>query len=576
MKRKLIVPIWILSISLAVTGCNGTSNKQPNTGNEQAQQNNTQTNETETAESKAETLKKEREALEAERKKALGEFYVPLPELGQEHEIKKVKARALYLTANVAGFDFDEKDIDYYADYIDALSGKSGKKVDNSRLGDVNKLEKALGICKATEVNALVIDIKNDDGLVAWNSDIEVVGQLKSNWNTPLKQYDKLMAYLDQNDIYKIARIVAFKDPYFAKANPDHAIQLKTGGVYKDRAGTSWVNPFDKYVWNYVVSIARESALRGFNEIQFDYVRFPDGASYYNPITEFPGRDNRDKDIAIEQFLTFARNELKPYNVNLSADVFGFITRSWDDKPEDIGQTWRKMANQTDYMCPMIYPSHYGPGLYGFDVPDQHPYEISRFAVMEAIERNASQKNPGRIRPWFQGFNAPWVKGYKDYDAKAISDQIVASMELGIEEYIIWNATCNYEPMSFFYQDRVNKKIRKTDEDVMARTPEAALTRYLTAEKNRRYSHIYLLTPIAKRQEDFDAFVASEEKTMPVLKKYEIVSISKDDSGAYVATVNGEYNSNEGVAKMQDAKFKIVLENDVYKVEKPELTWEKL
>ncbi len=576
MKRKFLVPLFIVSLSLVFAGCSIMSNETSSSGNESVQQDNTKEDSSIEAETTQETLLKEREALEVERKKTLGEFYVPLPELGKEPERKTVKARALYLTANVAGFDFEEKDIDYYVDYIRALSGESGKPADKSRMDDINKLEKALAICKATEVNALVIDIKNDDGLVAWNSDIEVVGQLKSNWNTPLKNYDKLMAYLNQNNIYKIARVVSFKDPYFAKTMPEHSIQLKTGGVYKDRAGTSWVNPFDKYVWQYIVAVSKESALRGFDEIQFDYVRFPDGAKTYNPITEFPGRDNRDKDIGIEEFLKFASKELEPYNVNLSADVFGFITRSWDDKPEDIGQTWRKMANQTDYMCPMIYPSHYGPGLYGFDVPDQHPYEVSRLAVMEAIERNAAQKNPGKIRPWFQGFNAPWVKGYKNYDAKAISDQIVASMELGVDEYIIWNATCNYEPMSFFYKERLNKNIRKSEEDVMNRTPEAALTRYFTAEKNRRYSHLYLLTPIANRQEDFDAFVLDVEKTMPVLKKYDILSIAKVENGEYVATVNGEYSSNEGTAKMQEAKFKIVLENDIYKVVKPELVWEKL
>lgn len=576
MKKNRLFPIVIFILSLAVTGCSVPSNKPLTPTKEETKQNETKINPSSQAETKQEALLKERELLEAKRKTQLGEFYVPLPKLGEEHKIKTVKAKTLYLTGNVAGFNFNEEDINYYAEYIQSISGESGKPADTSRMEEVNKLEKALAICKSTEVNALVIDIKNDDGLIVWNSDVDLVKKLNSNRVMPFKKYEKLMTYLSQNDIYSIARVVAFKDPYFAITKPEHAIQLKTGGVYKDKAGVSWVNPFDEYVWKYALAISQESALRGFNEVQFDYVRFPDNAKTYNPITEFPGRNNRDKDDVIEQFLQYAKKELEPYNVNVSADVFGFITRSWDDKPEDIGQTWRKIANPTDYICPMIYPSHYGTGLYGYDVPDQHPYEISRFALMEAIERNAAQTKPAIIRPWFQGFTAGWVKGNIDYDAKAISDQIVASMELGIDEYIIWNATCNYEPMSFFYHERMNKNVRKSEEDILSRTPEITLKEYLKAEKNGRYSQLYLLTPITQRQEAYDAFVLDIKKTLPVLKNYEIISILKSGDQEYVATVNGEYSSNKGTAAMKEAKFKIVLENDVFKVIKPELIWVNL
>ncbi len=419
-------------------------------------------------------LLKEREELENQRKIQLAEFYLPLQPLGQAPEMKTVKARALYLTANVAGSGFTEDNVSYYAAYIRSLSGESGLPADTSRLDEINKLEKALAICESTEVNALVIDIKNDDGLVTWASDIEAVGQVGSNWANPFMDYDELMDYLKKKDIYSIARVVAFKDPYFAGQMSEHAIQLQSGGAYQDDNGFAWVNPFDEYVWKYLVAISREAALRGFDEIQYDYVRFPDDAAHYNPITEFPGRNGRDKDEGIEDFLKYARAELAPYQVHVAADVFGFITRSWDDQPEDIGQTWRKIANQADYICPMIYPSHYGPGLYGFAVPDQYPYDVSRSALMEAIERNAAQKTPGIIRAWFQDFTAPLVAGHINYDAVTISDQIVAGMELGVDEYIIWNASNNYDPMTFFYHSRINNSVRKNGEDILARTPEMA------------------------------------------------------------------------------------------------------
>ena len=570
MKKQYLLAILILILSLILFGCPDRSVQTQSPAEDVKAADSAKNESGKVSEEKTAEQIKAREELEAQRKAESGEFYVPLPALGQEPELNTVKAKALYLTANIAGFDFNEEDIDYYAEYIRAISGESGKAADTSRMSEINKLEKALGICEATEINALVIDIKNDDGVVAWNSDIDIINQIKSNSSAPFRNYEKLMNYLKEKNIYRIARIVAFKDPFFAEVKSEHAIQLKSGGVYKDYAGKMWVNPFDDYVWKYVLAISKEAALRGFQEIQYDYVRFPDDAKTYNPITEFPDRNGRDKDEGIEDFLKYAKSELEPYHVHMSADVFGITTHSWDDKPEDIGQTWRKIADQADYICPMIYPSHYGSGLYGFDVPDQHPHEIVNLALLEAIERNAAEKNPGIIRPWIQGFSAPWVKGHIDYDAKTISEQLAASMELGIDEYIIWNASNNYDPMTFFYNDRINAEIRQSGEDILARTPEAALTRYLDAEKNKRYSLVYLLTPVTERQEDYDEFVSEIEKNSSVLKNYDVLSINQNDDGTYTAAVNAEYSSAAGTTVKNGAQFKIILENDVYKVIKPE------
>lgn len=569
-KKNLPAIIIILILSLTFTGCPDQTRQTQGEGYEVGNDVRIVDSEGEepgiSPEEIMEALRRAREELEAQRKAEMGEFYVPLPAVGQEPVLHTVKAKALYLTANVAGFDFSEEDIEYYAEYIRAISGQSGKPADASRLDAVNKLEKALGICKATEINALVIDVKNDSGVVAWSSDIGIVNQIGSNASAPIKNCEKLMDYLKANDIYRIARIVAFKDPFFAEVKSEHSIRLKAGGVYRDYSGMMWVNPFDEYVWKYLLAVSKEAALRGFEEIQYDYVRFPDDAKTYNPITEFPGRNGRDKDEGIEAFLKYAKKELEPYNVHVSADVFGIITHSWDDKPEDIGQTWRKIANQVEYICPMIYPSHYGPGLYGFPVPDQHPYEIVRLSMMEAIERNAAQKSPGIIRPWVQGFDATWVKGHIKYNAETIASQLVAGMELGIDEYIIWNASNNYDPMTFFYHERVSAAGRQSGEDLLARTPEMALRRYLDAEKNRRYSILYLLTPIAERPGDYDMFVSEAEKDQQVLKRYEVVSVDRNEDGTYTASVNTEYTSGAAIAAENGARYKIVLEKDVYKI----------
>lgn len=511
-------------------------------------------------------LREEREALEKQRREELGEFYVPLPALGQERQLSTVKAKGLYITAYVAGFDFDEKDVAYYADYVRSISGQSGKAPDTSRLGEVNKLERALALCESSEINALVIDVKNDSGLVAWDSDIAIVNQLKSNWSKPLKNYPKLMDYLQKHDIYAIARIVAFKDPFFAKHESAHAIQLKAGGVYRDRSGTAWVNPFDEYVWKYLIAVSREAALRGFNEIQFDYVRFPDGAKSYNPITVFPGRNDRDKDEGIEDFLKYAREALKPYNVHIAADVFAVITHTWDDKPEDIGQTWRKIANPTDYICPMIYPSHYNSGFYGYSVPDANPYGVSRKSLLEAIEQSAAEKETALIRPWFQGFTATWVKGHIPYNAKTISDQMVAAAELGVEEYIIWNVGNSYDPKTFFYQDRIRKDLQKDGEDLLGRTPSAALKKYLDALKSKRLNTLYLLTPIAEREEDFDAFAAGSAASLQAPKSYEILSTVQEADGSYASIVKAAFPDADGTVKTLEVTYHIILEKDVYKI----------
>lgn len=517
-------------------------------------------------------LQAERDALETQRKSDLQEFYVPLPGLDDEVALKTEVVKALYITNNIAGFDFKVEDIDYYAGVITAQS--KGETPDLSREGDVNKLEKILAMVKASEINALVIDIKDDRGMVGWKSEVPLVSQIGANANIPWKDPSVLMDYLKSENVYTIARIVAFKDPYFAQQLPQHAIQLKKGGVYTDKAGFSWVNPFDDYVWKYQIALAQEAALRGFDEIQYDYVRFPDNAKYYNEITDFPGRNDRDKDVAIEQFLAKAKAALEPYQVHLSADVFGVISHSWDDKPEDIGQTWIKIAPTVDYICPMVYPSHYGAGFYGYDVPDAHPYDVVKDALQEGLERNAALEKPAIIRAWLQGFTATWIKGHITYDETAIQDQILAAKSLGLEEYIIWQSSNTYSPMSFFYANRsVPPLLANTD--LLERSPEDALKRYLEAQVFKRTHQLYLLTPLALRNADYDLFVADASANNAQLKNYEVLSVGVQADGSFLASVNATYSSDLGKAVLEGANYTIALENGVYKITQPTLEWVK-
>ena len=522
----------------------------------------------------------QRDAQDALNKEADGDFYVPLPTLTSIEDLTKeattVEAKALYVTSNIAGFKFDEANIALYSKYIAYISGNSGEAVTAAEVEGVNRLEQILGICDASEVNALVIDVKNDDGYVKWDSDIAFVNSIKSDISPPFRDYEPLMAYMEAHDIYAIARVVSFKDSICAEAMPDHTIQLKTGGVYRDNKGIAWVNPFDPFIWSYVVAVSKEAALRGFDEIQYDYVRFPANAKTYNPITFFPNQNDRNKDEAIEDFLVYANEALADYKVHISVDVFGQLTRSWDDHPEDIGQTWRKMALQSDYMCPMIYPSHYGPGVYGFDVPDQHPYEVVHRSIGEAMERNSAQENPAAIRGWIQGFNAPWIKGNIDYDAEAIAEQIKAIRDYGIQEYIIWDPKNTYDPMIFFLAEDVEQTLPNKDVDVVGRTAEDALKRFLTASKYDRINQVYLLTPKADRVANYDDFYVIYEGSPVELTDYTVKSITyaggQEGLYAYEALVAIEFTNANGEIVLDNEAYGVIMEDGVFKIHQPDLT----
>jgi len=592
--RVLLIIILVLSLTLIFTGCQNVLEdgkivsadvyKSDNGKNKDKELTEEEKKAEAEKKAKAEMEKKiqEHNALEEKRKAELGEFYVPLLPVDSQREIEKIEARGLYVTGNIAGFTVDKEKVELYVQYVEALSQNDKVAINElkSKAEAVNRFEKILGIAIGTEINSLVIDVKDDDGLMTYKSDIELVENVEANRAVRIKDIKALLQTLEEYDIYPIARIVTFKDHNFAKHSFDHSIQLKSGGVWKDDKGVAWVNPFDNYVWNYNIAIAKEAALLGFKEIQFDYVRFPDNAKSYNPIAEFPGRDGRDKDEAIEQFLELAKKELEPYKVNLAADVFGVITKSWDDKPEDIGQTWRKIASNVDYMCPMLYPSHYGENWYGFLVPDANPYGVLKGANREAILKNATLKNPPVIRPWIQGFTASWIKGNINYGVDEIRDQIIAGKELGINEYFVWNSSNKYDPLAYIPSEK-EKSILSPEEksniekDLLDRTPDEVLKDYLKAERYNSYSKMYLLTSIENRNYDYDIFKSDMEAVNTKLIKYEVGDYKVIDNINAEVTVSYEYLIKEGdteikVTKDQDS-WKLVKENDIWKVIKPEI-----
>lgn len=288
-------------------------------------------------------------------------------------------------------------------------------------------------LVEETELNALVIDLKDDQGFLTTDLDVQLAQDLKIRTHRGRDAAENMNVLLSKN-IYPIARIVVFKDPALAENKPELALRCQDGTIWRDRKKLAWVDPHHREVWEYNVNIAKEAAKMGFKEIQFDYVRFPSDGKMRDVV--YPYADGRKKEDVIHDFLQFAKKELEPYNVFLAADVFGLTTMTLDDM--GIGQNFEKIITEVDYICPMVYPSHYGPGNYGFANPNAYPYEVVKKALLNGLAKTGDV--PVIIRPWLQDFNL----GRPAYGPTEVRAQIKATYDAGLEEWILWNAGNKY------------------------------------------------------------------------------------------------------------------------------------
>ncbi len=300
--------------------------------------------------------------------------------------------------------------------------------------GSSKFLPAQLELADATEINAMVIDLKEADGYVAYDSDVSLANELELE-ELRIKDIDELLATLREHGIVPIARIVCFKDPLLAARRPDLAVKDKNGGVWKDRQGRAYVNPYDRRVWEYLVELGEDAADRGFREIQFDYVRFPSDGKISN--TVYPDKDGSMED-AIAGFLAFARERLAKKGVWVSADVFGLTVYVKDDL--GIGQKIDKVARNVDIVSPMIYPSHYETGSYGQKSPNAAPYEIITAAMKDAGRR--LDGTGAIVRPWLQDFSLDNMP--PKYGVEEVRAQIRAVEDLGYREWILWDPSVSY------------------------------------------------------------------------------------------------------------------------------------
>ncbi|PAB57413.1 putative glycoside hydrolase [Anaeromicrobium sediminis] len=307
-----------------------------------------------------------------------------------------------------------------------------------------SKIDELIEMTKRTKINAFVIDVKDDNGNMLFKTEAAEKYAPDANKRAPIKDVAALMKKLKDNNIYAIARIVSFKDPTYAKAHPDRVIVYRSNNKpYTKSDGLIWASAHDRELWNYNVAVAKEAAKAGFNEIQFDYVRFPaSNGGKLDKVLDYRNTKGESKPETIQNYLKFAREQLSPEEVYIGADVYGLVGSVTDDM--GLGQYWEAVSNVVDTINPMMYPSHYANGTYKLSVPDAYPYETLYYGTKDAINRNKNIETPASIRPWIQDFTAKWVKGYIKYGPKEVEAQVRALDELGIKEYMLWNAANRY------------------------------------------------------------------------------------------------------------------------------------
>ncbi|RAV08323.1 putative glycoside hydrolase [Paenibacillus contaminans] len=305
------------------------------------------------------------------------------------------------------------------------------------------RMNTLLKLLDDTELNAIVVDIKDDWGSITYDTGNPELNALGTTQKL-IPDIGKLISTLNEHDVYPIARVVVFKDTELAKKKPELSFVNPDGTLWNNGKSTpeSFVNPYSKEVWDYNIAVAKEAAKAGFKEIQFDYVRFPEGFEKRADTLQY-AKDERTRIEAVAEFVKYAREQLTPLGVRVSVDIFGYAASV--PAAEGIGQDFNAISQNVDVIAPMIYPSHYSTGWFGVSVPDAQPYKTIQGALADThkkLEPLGSLKPV--IRPWIQDFTASWVKGYIKYGKHEIEEQIRALQDNGVEQFLLWNAGNSY------------------------------------------------------------------------------------------------------------------------------------
>ncbi|MHB8838782.1 MAG: putative glycoside hydrolase [Gemmatimonadaceae bacterium] len=300
------------------------------------------------------------------------------------------------------------------------------------------RMRQLIALADSTEINAFVIDIKDEFGLNYASADPVV--QRNAGHAGTIGNLRALLDTLHAHKILAIARIVVFKDSVTARVNPQWTIRQASGAAWRDKQGLTWVNPYHRELWDYNVRIAEEVVKLGYGEVQFDYIRFPEPYKSL-PQQVFPNSDNITKERALADFLSYAKSRISKLGVRTTADVFGLVTSL--AAPLEIGQHWETLSPRVDVMLPMVYPSHYPRGAFGVARPNAEPYKIVYAAIKRARERDEKLgiRNGEHVRAWLQAFSL----GQPPYGAAEVRAQKQAVYDAGYDGWVLWHPGSKYE-----------------------------------------------------------------------------------------------------------------------------------
>ncbi len=299
--------------------------------------------------------------------------------------------------------------------------------------GSAKKMAQIVDLIKKTELNAVVIDIKDYSGLVLYDSQVPLVMALKNKDNR-LGDVKKLVDYLHKNNIYVIARQTVFQDPVLAEKNSQWAIKSQRGGLWRDKKGLAWVDPTKKEVWKYNLAIAKEAASFGFDELNFDYVRFPSDGNMADTLYD---EENKMKYEVMGEFYRFLNTNFRDDPIWISLDLFGFTMEKDGVDDMAIGQRIADAVDNADYICPMMYPSHYPSGHLNLANPAENPRAVFENGMSLGTPKFVGHR--AKVRPWIQAFDLGAV-----YDAKKIRTQIEVVEKYTDAGWLLWNASNRY------------------------------------------------------------------------------------------------------------------------------------
>jgi hypothetical protein len=295
-----------------------------------------------------------------------------------------------------------------------------------------------------TEVNAFVVDVKDDTGYLTYRSEVRTAIEIGANQQLRARDTRERLRIMREHGIFPIARIVVAKDPLLASRKSEWAVKHVDGGLWRDRLNFAWVDAFNDSVWIYAAELAAEAVRMGFAEIQYDYVRFPDEPESKLASALFNGRrPGETKRQGVTRNLRLLRERTKPLGVPFTIDVFGLTTSARGDM--GIGQYWEDLVTTADVVLPMVYPSHYVRGVYNLKHPNSEPYQVIRRAMQDALRRSAPLSTSAEIRPYLQAFTL----GAPRYTPAMVREQIRAAEELGLDSWVLWNPRSAYDPDIF-------------------------------------------------------------------------------------------------------------------------------